>query len=198
MKVHGNKEHKQLRVADHKLFKEVRLQSWFQDNRQRYWVVDESQKGESRDLGVGIGEDEDSTSGLSLGDGACVADTSAEGGNGVVEKVGVVEARDEQAVSVVINCEGGKEVIDDSEEVFSAFDDSEDEDYRESSEDEDAVSENGGGLGVGEVDGSDDEKGPSEVDVGESDDGDCTEAGDDSGGVSAVRGDKNIGGRESR
>ena len=44
MKVHGNKEHSMKRVADDELFRPARLQSWFQDGKERYWVVDESQQ----------------------------------------------------------------------------------------------------------------------------------------------------------
>lgn len=44
MKVHGNKEHGCKRIADDELFQPVRLQSWFQDGKERYWVVDESQQ----------------------------------------------------------------------------------------------------------------------------------------------------------
>jgi hypothetical protein len=40
MKVHGNKEHLLKRVADDELFQPVRLQSWFQEGKERYWVVD--------------------------------------------------------------------------------------------------------------------------------------------------------------
>jgi hypothetical protein len=32
------------RVADDELFQPARLQSWFQDGKERYWVVDESQQ----------------------------------------------------------------------------------------------------------------------------------------------------------
>jgi hypothetical protein len=160
-------------------------------------VVDKSQKGKSRDLGVGIREDKDSISGLSLGDGVYVADISAEKGNSMVEKVGVVKARDEQAVSVVINCKGGKEVINNSKKVFSAFN-NKNKDYKKSSEDKDAVSKNKGGLGVNKVNNSNNKKGPSEVNVNKSDDKDCIKAGDDSRGVSVIRGNKNIDRRESR
>jgi len=41
MKKHGNKAHGKQRAKDEELFRAVRLQSWFQDSRQRYWVVDE-------------------------------------------------------------------------------------------------------------------------------------------------------------
>ena len=43
MKVHGNKEHSLKRIANDELFQPVRIQSWFQDSRERYWVVDGSQ-----------------------------------------------------------------------------------------------------------------------------------------------------------
>lgn len=43
IKEHGNKEHGKKRVADKDLFIPVRLQSWFWEGKERYWVVDESQ-----------------------------------------------------------------------------------------------------------------------------------------------------------
>jgi hypothetical protein len=161
-------------------------------------VVNKSQKGESRDLGVRIREDKDSTSGLSLGDSVCVTDISAEKENSMVEKVGVVKAKDEQAVNIVINCKGDKEVINNSKKVFSAFNNNKNKDYKESNKDENTVSENRGGLGVNKVNSSNNKKEPSEVNVNKSDNKDCTKAGDNSRGVSVVRGDKNIGKRESR
>jgi hypothetical protein len=133
-----------------------------------------------------------------LEDGTYVVNISAKEGNSVVEKVSVVKARDKQAVSVVMNYKGGKEVINNSEEVFSAFNNNKDKDYRKSSKDKDAVNKNGGGLGVGEVNSGDDKKGPSKVNVYKSDDKDYTKAGSDNKRVITVRGDKNIGGRESR
>jgi hypothetical protein len=44
MKVHGNKEHLLKDVADDELFQLVRMQSWFGEKKERYWVVDESQQ----------------------------------------------------------------------------------------------------------------------------------------------------------
>jgi hypothetical protein len=44
MKVHGNKEHSLKRIANNKLFQRVQLQTWFQDGKERYWVVDKSQQ----------------------------------------------------------------------------------------------------------------------------------------------------------
>lgn len=42
VKEHGNKEHGKKRVADEDLFHPVRMQSWFWEGKERYWVVDES------------------------------------------------------------------------------------------------------------------------------------------------------------
>jgi hypothetical protein len=159
--------------------------------------VNKRQKKESYDQGVKIREDKDSTNRLSLGDNVCVADISAERGNSIVEKVSVVKARDKQAVSVVINYKGGKKVINNSEKVFNTFNNNKNKDYKESNKDEDAVSENRGGLGVSEVNGSDNKKGPSEVNISKSNNKDYTKTGDNSKEVSVIRGDKNIGERES-
>jgi hypothetical protein len=41
---HANKVHNKKRVADEDIFRRVRLQSWFGERRERYWVVDESQQ----------------------------------------------------------------------------------------------------------------------------------------------------------
>jgi Orsellinic acid/F9775 biosynthesis cluster protein D len=38
VKVHGNKVHSIKRVADDELFQPVKLQSWFRDGKERYWV----------------------------------------------------------------------------------------------------------------------------------------------------------------
>ena len=44
IKVHGNKEHGKKRIADEDLFDPVKLQSWFREGKERYWVVDESKE----------------------------------------------------------------------------------------------------------------------------------------------------------
>jgi hypothetical protein len=44
MKEHGNKAHGKKRVADEDLFNPVKLQSWFWEGKERYWVVDESKQ----------------------------------------------------------------------------------------------------------------------------------------------------------
>jgi hypothetical protein len=46
MKVHGNKEHSLKRIADDELFQPVRMQSWFGEGKERYWVVDEGQQAQ--------------------------------------------------------------------------------------------------------------------------------------------------------
>ena len=46
MRQHGNQAHKKKRVADEEMFKVVRMQSWFGEKRERYWVVDESQQAQ--------------------------------------------------------------------------------------------------------------------------------------------------------
>jgi hypothetical protein len=46
MKKHGNKVHEKKRVADDKLFTPVKLQSWFWEGKERYWVVDENKQDE--------------------------------------------------------------------------------------------------------------------------------------------------------
>lgn len=163
MKVHGNEEHKKQRVSDDELFRKVRLQSWFQDHRQRYWVVDQSERGDGRNAVVGIREEEESASGLGLRDDEGVVDASTDIENDKVGEIGVVETRDEEVgkaivaevVEVVVDEEASEEVVDDGREVFSKFEDSGDEDYRESSED--VVSDGEGGSSEVEVDGSDDE-----------------------------------------
>jgi hypothetical protein len=43
---HANQIHNKKRIADDEIFDSVRLQSWFQDSRERYWVVDESKQDE--------------------------------------------------------------------------------------------------------------------------------------------------------
>jgi hypothetical protein len=40
---HANQAHNKKRVKDEEIFQSVRLQSWFWDGKERYWVVDESQ-----------------------------------------------------------------------------------------------------------------------------------------------------------
>jgi hypothetical protein len=58
IKKHGNKEHGKKRAKDEDLFDRVRLQSWFGNGKERYWVVDESkrpvqagQQGQSASIG---------------------------------------------------------------------------------------------------------------------------------------------------
>jgi hypothetical protein len=168
MKVHGNTEHGLKRVGDNELFCKVRLQSWFQDHRQRYWVVDES-KGSSRGGNGGGAEDD--------------ANARTEPGAAVGETTGGVIGEDDMLDGTVVGREDvevigehSRAVIDDSEEVFSDFDDSEDTDYIESSQ--------------GRVSDDDDVGNSSEVEVDESN--------DESGGVSTVGDEEDMGSTERR
>jgi hypothetical protein len=154
MKVHGNTAHQKRGAKGNGVFNKVRLQSWFQDHRQRYWVVDESQTW----------EEEGSPSRLDLKEGEDVADINTNG----VGKAVVIKARDGEAAEVIHERVVEVIVIDDDEglgepvdidgdkEVFSDFEDSSDEDYRESSADV-GGSEDEGGFSEVEVDGSDDD-----------------------------------------
>ena len=68
IKQHGNKAHSKQRVADVELYEVVRLQSWFDDRRAQYWVVDEAKGQEqerqtrrvmTRDVGEETDDDQD-------------------------------------------------------------------------------------------------------------------------------------------
>ena len=107
MRVHRNVAHQQKGAGVKGLFRKVRLQSWFQDHRQRYWVVDESQKGESRDQGVGIKEEENS-----VGEDEDTADSSTNRGDDVVDET-VVQGRDEEVAGEVGNGVGIEVVVGD-------------------------------------------------------------------------------------
>ena len=41
IKVHGNRVHAMQRAEDAQLYYVVRLQTWFRDGKERYWVVDD-------------------------------------------------------------------------------------------------------------------------------------------------------------
>ena len=41
---HANRDHSKKRAADEDIFRAARLQSWFGEKRERYWVVDEGQQ----------------------------------------------------------------------------------------------------------------------------------------------------------
>jgi transcription elongation factor Elf1 len=200
MRVHGNTAHQTQRAEGNEVFRKVRLQSWFQDHRQRYWVVDESKTWDGHDQDVGTGEEEDSPSRLKEGED--VADINTDG----MDKVVVIEARDEEVAEEVVN-ERVVEVIviddeeglgepvnvDGDEEVFSDFEDSGDEDYRESSADVGGGDDERGLSGV-VVDSSDDED--YEVSSGVTDDDEAdrlsmieVDSGDDGDGSSAFTGD---------
>src|SRR3978361_1313029 len=110
LKVHGNQEHG-LKGVDHdKLGQKVRLQSWFQDHRQGYWVVDESKK-ESGQVRVIQKEGEE-----------YVGHTSIDEEDNDIKETIEVDKIVETVDKIV-------RVADSDDEVFSDFDDSGDEDY---------------------------------------------------------------------
>jgi hypothetical protein len=83
VKQHGNKAHDKQRVADEDLYKVVRLQSWFDARRARYWIVDEAKGQEQerqarrvrmRDVGEDVGEAAEE-----VGDGVTTEDDSQGG-----------------------------------------------------------------------------------------------------------------------
>jgi hypothetical protein len=127
----------------------------------------------------------------------CVADINVKKRNSIVEKVGVIKAKDKQAISIVMNYKGGKEVINNSKEVFSVFNNNENKDYKKNSEDKNTISKNRGDLGVSKVNNSNNKKKPSKVNISKSNDKDYTKASNNSKEVSVVKGDKNISRKES-
>ena len=44
LRQHANRAHDKKRVADEDICQAVRLQSWFGEKQERYWVVDEGQQ----------------------------------------------------------------------------------------------------------------------------------------------------------
>jgi hypothetical protein len=46
VKQHGNKVHGKQRVPDEQLYRIVQLQSWFDDRKARYWIVEQSKQDE--------------------------------------------------------------------------------------------------------------------------------------------------------
>ena len=54
IKKHGNKVHDKKRVADDELYQIVQLQSWFDNRRAQYWVVDYRDSNEHSSPGVGF------------------------------------------------------------------------------------------------------------------------------------------------
>jgi hypothetical protein len=159
--------------------------------------VNKSQKKESCDQGVKIREDVNSTSRLSLKDSMCVADISAEKRNNVVKKVGVIKAKDKEAINIVINYKDSKEVINNSEKVFSAFNNNKDKNYKKSNKDKDIISKNKEGLSVSEINNNNNKEELSKVNVNKSNNKDCTKADDNSRKASVIKSDKNISGRGS-
>lgn len=120
--------HQKQRVSDDELFQKVQLQSWFQDHRQRYWVVVEEDRDETEDKGYNAG-------GSGLRHSAIVINDSTDTEDDKEEDIGAVTNREEQIAGTVGH--GMEMVVDevvrggsDNEAIHSAFDDSEDDDYR--------------------------------------------------------------------
>ena len=57
IKKHRNKAHEKKRVADEDLFNPVRLQSWFWEGKERYWIVDESKQQASQAIVRDVSEE---------------------------------------------------------------------------------------------------------------------------------------------
>jgi hypothetical protein len=104
----------------------------------------------------------------------------------------VIKAKNKEAVNIVINYKGDKEVINNSKEVFNMFNNNKNKDYKKSSKDKNIVKKNRGGLGVNKVNSNNNKEGLSKVNVNKSNNKDYTKAGDDSKKVSTVRSNKNI------
>jgi Orsellinic acid/F9775 biosynthesis cluster protein D len=192
MKKHGNIAHDKQRVADNELYEVVQLQSWFDDRRAQYWIVDKSkQAGQPGDVDIAS-----SQTGVEEGVGAeeeeerrDVSEIGVEGGN---KKEDVID----QGVagfhnrSIIVDDTKDVEEADRTIEVGSdeegedevSADDTEDEDYIEEaaedasedadkSEDEDYVEEEEVGEGSDDEDYSVGKGG--EVSSGESEEGDA-------------------------
>ncbi|OBT44378.1 hypothetical protein VE00_07062 [Pseudogymnoascus sp. WSF 3629] len=87
LKQHGNKAHNKQRIADEDLYEIVQLQSWFNDRRARYWIVDEAkgheQERQARRVRTrDVGEETDE-----VGVGVRVTDSGVSGNQGNVDKI---------------------------------------------------------------------------------------------------------------
>jgi Orsellinic acid/F9775 biosynthesis cluster protein D len=190
MKKHGNIAHDKQRVVDNELYEVVQLQSWFDDRRARYWIVDKSkQAGQPGDVeiassqtgveGVGAEEEEEE-------ERRDVSEIGVEGGNkkedGIDQGMAGFHNR-----SIIVDDTKDVEEVDRTIEVGSdeegeseiSADDSEDKDYiEEDAEDDVDKSEDQDYVEGEEVrEGSDDEDfsvgKDSEVSSDESEEGDA-------------------------
>jgi hypothetical protein len=82
--------------------------------------------------------------------------------------------------------------------VFNAFNNNKDKDYKKSSKNKNVINKNREGLGINKVNNSNNKKRPSNVNINKSNNKDYTKTSDNSKRMSIIRGDKNIGKRESR
>ena len=69
---HVNKEHNKKRVKDNLIFSNIRLQSWFTEGKERYWIVNESREEMQRDRSRDINKD------ASRGRGSGIGSTNEE------------------------------------------------------------------------------------------------------------------------
>jgi hypothetical protein len=91
MRQHANQMHDKKGLADEDLFDAARLQSWFQDGKERYWVVDESQRGWQerqayRATIQDVGE-ESHNSEADVGSGSSSEDSQDDANNDIYEDV---------------------------------------------------------------------------------------------------------------
>jgi hypothetical protein len=88
LREHGNKVHKLRREKDEDLFTRVRVQSWFRDRRERYWVVDDAAEARpATAVAQGVAQDD---GGLLSGDDGGRGgsrDSSGKDGNEVEDQI---------------------------------------------------------------------------------------------------------------
>jgi hypothetical protein len=151
MKVHGNKVHKRIRVADGELYRVVRVQTWFRGGGEaRYWRVEENDDGGTRATPVVHGRTE-------------VVELIHGEGDGVVDDAVItvasadesVDTPKEDATAAVIAIDSDDEVLVPrsirpipADEVDSSDESGRDADYIPSSE-EVSSDEEGGSSTVG-------------------------------------------------
>ena len=84
-----NKAHQLQRKKDEELFRPVKVQSYFQDRRERYWVVDDAAEARpATAIAQGVVQgDGDLLSGNDGGGGGGSGDSSSEDDNGVEDQI---------------------------------------------------------------------------------------------------------------
>jgi hypothetical protein len=113
MKVHGNEDHKGMRVPDDKLYRRVRVQTWFRGGGEaRYWRVEESDDGR-RETSVVHSRTEVTEAIHGEGDGA-VDDTV----NDAVDDAVITIARKDESVDTPEDAAAAVGVIDSDDEAL--------------------------------------------------------------------------------